>query len=415
MKILKVFNDPVHGFIQIKTQLHLDIINHRYFQKLRRIRQLGLTEFVYPGAIHSRFQHAIGAMHLIGKAMDALQTKGITISEEEYQACQSAILLHDIGHGPFSHSLEEVLLPGVPHESLSYLYMQHLNKEFKGQLELTLKIFRNSYHRPFFHSLISSQLDMDRLDYLIRDSYYTGVPEGNISVDRIIQLLNVRDEELVVEEKAIYTIENYLNARRLMYWQVYLHKTSVGSEKLITNILKRAKDLYRSGNHLPMPAAIRFFFEKEISMDNFNSDPQVLEHFSKLDDADIWGCIKFWCDESDPILSLLSSNLLKRKLLKVKIENTPLNKSQLLEIKRQVAKTYDILINDTHYFVAHGPLSNEAYMSGGKGIKILLKSGEVVEITEATDLPNIKAMSKIVHKYYQCWPKNVNLQDKKQL
>lgn len=410
MKISKVFNDPVHGFIPIKSKTHLEIIDHPYFQKLRRIRQLGLTDFVYPGAVHTRFHHALGAMFLMGKALDILRIKGIEISDEEYYSCQFAILLHDIGHGPFSHSLEEVLMPGISHESLSFLLMQQINHDLNGKLNLAVKMFQDGYERSFFHSLISSQLDTDRMDYIVRDSYFTGVPEGKVSIERIIQLLNVKNDQLVAEEKAVYPIENFINARRLMYWQVYLHKTSVGAEKLITNILKRARDVYRSGQKLPMTEALEYFIRKDVKLKEFNTSEEPLHYFSQLDDSDLWGSIKLWKNHSDRILSILSKMILNRHLYHMELSNEPINKEELQTIKRQVAEKMDLLQNDTHYFVCHGKITNEAYVSGGKGIQLLMKTGETEDISDVADLPNIKAMSKIVTKYYQCRPKDLNLQ-----
>jgi len=406
---LKVFNDPVYGFIEVGNNFLLKLIDHRFFQKSRRIKQLGVTEFVYPGAVHTRFQHAMGAMHLMGKALNTLRSKGITISDKEKEACEIAILLHDIGHGPFSHSLEEVLMPGIEHESISYQFMLKLNEEFDGRLNLALKIFRNSYERKFFHELVSSQLDMDRLDYLIRDSYFTGVPEGSINVERLIQLLNVDEDRLVLEEKAIYVVENFLSARRLMYWQVYLHKTSIGAEKIITNIIKRARDLYSFGQKIPMSPALEYFFANKINIEQLSENEEAMDHFSKLDDTDIWGSIKIWRDNKDPILSHLCNMILERKLLKVRLSNEPIDKSELQRLKHQVTKKFNVLMSDTHYFMSHGPVTNEAYILGGKPINIITKKEGVKDIAYASDLPNIQAISKIVLKYYQCWPKGLTL------
>ena len=411
MKLFKVFNDPVHGFIPIKSKTHLDIINHPYFQKLRRIRQLGLSEFVYPGAVHSRFQHVLGAMYLTGIAMDLLREKGVKISEEEYNSCQYAILLHDIGHGPFSHSLEKVILPGLEHERLSFMLMEKINTDLEGKLELAIQIFQDSYNRPFFHSLISSQLDTDRLDYIVRDSYFTGVPEGQVSLERILRLLNVVDDQLVAEEKAIYPIENFINARRLMYWQVYLHKTSIGAEALVMNTLKRAKELYQTEKPVKMTEALEFFMKKSTQFDDKENRDKILNTFSLLDDSDIWGSLKFWTNNTDPILSTLSGMLLERKLYKVSLSNEAPDAEKMLFLKNAVTDQLNIAPEHTHYFVSHGAISNEAYISGGSGIRLLMKSGKIEDIANVTDLPNIKAMSKIVIKHYQCWPKELNLKN----
>src|SRR5687767_12730471 len=302
----KIINDPVYGFITIPSELVYEIISHPYFQRLRHIKQLGLTHYVYPGALHTRFQHALGAMHLMGKALDNLRLKGIEISNEEYEATQISILLHDIGHGPFSHTLEEVLLSGIKHESLSYLFIDKLNEELHGALELTLQIFRNSYSRKFFHQLISSQLDIDRLDYLNRDCFFTGVQEGTIGVDRIISMLHVHRDQLVVEAKGIYSIENFLNARRLMYWQVYLHKTTVSAERMVVNLIRRAQALVQAGESIPASDALLLFLQHTFSIEKFRENSEALHTFGQLDDHDIWGAIKLWRNSTDKILAILS-------------------------------------------------------------------------------------------------------------
>ena len=302
----KIFNDPVYGFVQIKSDLIFDVIQHPLFQRLRRIRQLGLTDLVYPGALHTRFQHAIGAMHLMSLALDTLRSKGIEISHKEYEACQLAILLHDIGHGPFSHALEFSLLPGISHESLSFLFMKQLNNDFNNSLTTALSIFQNTYPRKFFNQLVSSQLDMDRLDYLKRDSFFTGVSEGAVGVDRIIQMLHVKDDQIVVEEKGLYSLENFLNARRLMYWQVYLHKASVSAEKMLINLINRAKEFVEFGQELEATHALKTFLRKSYTLDDFQANPQLLRTFGQLDDSDIWAGIKQWQYNMHSILSILS-------------------------------------------------------------------------------------------------------------
>jgi HD superfamily phosphohydrolase len=404
----KIINDPVYGFISIKSDLIFDIISHPYFQRLRHIKQLGLTEFVYPGALHTRFQHALGAMHLMSRVLDNLRLKGIEISEQEYEASQLAILLHDIGHGPFSHALEDSLLTGIKHESISYLLMVRLNKEFNGALNLTLKIFQNTYKRKFFYQLISSQLDIDRLDYLKRDCFFTGVMEGTIGVDRIISMLHVHKDQLVVEEKGIYSIENFLNARRLMYWQVYLHKATVSSERMLVNLIRRAQTLVQAGENVPASNALFLFLKNSFTIEKFKEDKQAVQAFGELDDNDIWGAIKFWKDHSDPILSLLSKMLLERKLFQIILSTDPIHKNMVEKIRVAVSKEYKTLRSESSYLFSFGTVSNEAYTEGQK-INILTKSGALLDIAQASDLPTIKAISKIVKKNYLCWPKNVSL------
>jgi HD superfamily phosphohydrolase len=368
---------------------------------------LGLTDFVYPGALHTRFQHALGAMHLMSRVLDNLRTKGIEISHPEYEASQLAILLHDLGHGPFSHTLEETLLNGVSHESLSYRFMQELNIEFNGALELSLQIFRNSYHRKFFHALVSSQLDIDRLDYLNRDCFFTGVMEGTIGIDRIISMLHVFQDQLVVEEKGIYSIENFLNARRLMYWQVYLHKTTVSAERMLVNLIRRAQHLVKAGEHLVASESLLYFLEHATTIDDFKQRSK-LEAFGRLDDHDIWGAIKFWRNHNDKILALLSTMLIDRKLFSIKLGNEPINKNQIEKIRDAVAKEFKILRAESNYLFSYGTVTNEAYTEG-QSINILTKDGQLLDIAQASDLPNIKALSKIVKKNYLCWPKNLSL------
>jgi uncharacterized protein len=404
----KIINDPVYGFIHIQSELVHDIIQHPYFQRLRHIKQLGLTNLVYPGAMHTRFQHALGAMHLMSRALENLRYKKIEINEQEIEAAQLAVLLHDIGHGPFSHTLEESLLPGVKHESLSYLFMNALNEEFDNALELTLKIFRDSYPRKFFHQLVSSQLDMDRLDYLKRDCFFTGVEEGTIGVDRIIAMLTIYNDELVVEEKGIYSIENFLTARRLMYWQVYLHKTSVAAERMLVNLIKRAKHLVQSGEKLTASGSLKVLLSKANSMEDFRAQPALLQHFGNLDDNDIWGAIKHWQNHEDKILSTLSQMLIQRKLFQIKISNHAIRKEDIENVKEAVAAHYQLLNAESSYFFSFGSVSNEAYTAGEK-INILMKSGALMDMAEASDLPNVRALSMVVKKNYLCWPKNVYL------
>jgi len=405
----KIFNDPVYGFINIKSDLVFDIIEHPFFQRLRRIKQLGLTDLVYPGALHTRFHHAIGAMHLMTRALDILRSKGIEISDHEYESAQVAILLHDMGHGPFSHALEYSLMPGVQHESISFQFMKYLNKEFNGALATTLKIFQNTYERKFFHQLVSSQLDMDRLDYLKRDSFFTGVSEGAIGLDRIISMLNVVNDQIVVEEKGIYSIENFLNARRLMYWQVYLHKASVSAEKMLINLIVRAKELGLSGHDVFATEAFQTFLNSNISIDDFQQKPELLETFGSLDDYDIWASIKVWSKSDDKILRFLSNCILERKLFRIKLTNEALSKKELEKIRSSIMNDYNLLKADSRFLLAYGEVTNKAYIAEGQKINILTKKGNVKDIAQAADLPNITAMSKIVKKHYLCCPKTVSL------
>lgn len=409
----KVINDPVYGFITINSDLIYDIIAHPFIQRLRRIKQLGLTDLVYPGALHTRFHHALGALFLMQNALSSLQGKGLEISDEECEASCIAILLHDVGHGPFSHALEYVLLPGIAHEQLSALIIQRLSKYFDGQLDLAYQIYSNQYHRKFLHQLVSSQLDVDRLDYLKRDCFFTGVSEGTIGADRIIKMLNVVDDEIVVEEKGIYSIENFLNARRMMYWQVYLHKTSVSAEKMLVSLMTRLKELIKHGEEVQINPALRFFLENSFSINDFDYDPELLENYCLLDDYDIWGGLKVWKDHPDKILSILSNGLLQRKLFKIVISNENIaDKATVRLLEEETAKALNIDISEARYFVQHGSITNAAYLSTGNEINILTKRGKILDIAQASDLPNIKAMSKIVKKYYLCWPKNINLRTK---
>ena len=404
----KIINDPVYGFIHIQSELIFDIISHPYFQRLRHIKQLGLTDFVYPGALHTRFQHALGAMHLMGRVLDNLRLKGIEISHEEYEAAQLAVLLHDIGHGPFSHALEHSLLLGVKHESISYLLMAELNDQFNGALDLCLKIFRNSYKRKFFHQLVSSQLDIDRLDYLKRDCFFTGVLEGTIGIDRIISMLYVYRDQLVVEEKGIYSVENFLNARRLMYWQVYLHKTTVSAERMVVNLIRRAQALVRAGEKVQATEALLLFLQHSFSIETFQQNPEAVKAFGQLDDHDIWGAIKLWMRHDDRILSLLSQMLVERNLFQIILSNDPIKKNSVDKIRTAISKQYGTLRAESSYLFSYGTVTNEAYTEGQK-INILSKSGTLLDIAQASDLPNIKALGKIVKKNYLCWPKNVSL------
>jgi uncharacterized protein len=402
----KIINDPVYGFITIKSDLLFDIISHPFFQRLRHIKQLGLTDLVYPGALHTRFQHALGAMHLMGQVLDNLRQKKIEITDQEYEAAQIAILLHDLGHGPLSHALEDSLLQGIKHESISYLMMSELNDEFGGALTLALKIFRNSYNRKFFNQLVSSQLDIDRLDYLKRDCFFTGVQEGTIGVDRIISMLHVHRDQLVVEEKGIYSIENFLTARRLMYWQVYLHKTTVSAERMVVNIIRRAQTLMDADESIQASDALRFFLKTRFTIDDFKTNKKALQTFGTLDDNDLWGAIKCWRNNDDRILSLLSRMLLERKLFQIILSSDLIKKHQVEKIRSGISRQYRTLRSESTFLFSYGSVSNEAYAEG-QHINILNKRGELLDIAQASDLPNIKAFSKVVKKNYLCWPKDV--------
>jgi uncharacterized protein len=405
----KIVNDPLYGFISIQTELAFEIIQHPLFQRLRHISQLGLAHFVYPGAKHSRFQHALGAYHLMGKAIESLKSKGVEISDTETEAATLAVLLHDIGHGPFSHSLEETLLPDIKHESLTFLFIQKLNKAFGDRLDLAMRIFRNGYHRKFFHQLVNSQLDVDRLDYLKRDSYFTGVQEGNVGVDRIIDMLNVVNDKIVIEEKGIYSVENFLTSRRLMYWQVYLHKTSVSAERLLVNIIRRAKYLAASGEEILGTNSLLFFLKHYVTLEDFKSHPSTLDHYGQLDDHDVWGAIKLWKSHRDPILSMLCTMIVERNLFKIKLSSDPINKKHVERVKEKVMDVYELLNKDANYLFSYGTVVNEAYAAEGQLIRVLSKNGDVVDLSAASDFPLVKAMSKSVKKNFLCWPRNIDL------
>jgi len=400
---LKILNDPIYGFITVPNALIYDLIEHPYFQRLRRISQMGLSYLVYPGAHHTRFHHAIGCMHLMQKAVQILKFKGVEISEDEANAVYIAILLHDIGHGPFSHALEHSIASGINHETISLKFMETLNDEFNGELSLAIKIFKGNYHRKFLYQLISSQLDMDRLDYLKRDSFYTGVAEGNINSERLIVMLNVKNDELVVEEKGIYSVEKFIVARRLMYWQVYLHKTGVVAEKLLEKILKRANELVLNGEELTSTKAFNYFLKNQINESNFSNE--TLKTFSRLDDYDVLSAIKEWISCKDKVLSELSKSLVNRVLPKVVLKNSPFEEDELNKIKKEVKSFYDLNDSQLPYFFYTGEIKNQAYDSTKNTIKILFKNGEIKDITEASDHLNIQALSKPVFKYYLCYPK----------
>jgi HD superfamily phosphohydrolase len=396
----KIINDPLHGFLTIPSELLYDVIQHPYFQRLRRIRQLGMSDWVYPGATHTRFHHALGALNLTLQALDTLRSKGIEITEEEYEATAIAILLHDVGHGPYSHTLEHTLIQEVHHEDISLRIMNKLNDQFGGALSLAILIFRNRYSaKPFLAQLISGQLDMDRLDYLLRDSFYTGVSEGIVGADRIIHMLNVKDGHLVVEEKGIYSVEKFLIARRLMYWQVYLHKTVIAADALLVSILQRARILAHEGFGLGSYHPLLHFLMNEVTAENF--DDEALDLFLVLDDIDILSSVKQWQFHGDPILSRLSQSLLYRKLPKVMISNKEIDEIKVAEAAQKASDLFEVSEMDAlRYFVKTGELENHAYKIEGGGIRILTKSGEVRDVAESSDNYNLSALKETVKKYY---------------
>ncbi|MDG1730877.1 MAG: HD domain-containing protein [Algibacter sp.] len=403
MNKLKILNDPIYGFITIPNSLIFDLIQHKYFQRLRRITQMGMSYLVYPGAHHTRFHHAIGCVHLMQQTVNVLRFKGVTISEEEETGLYIAILLHDIGHGPFSHAMEHSIVNNVSHEEISLLFMERLNEEFNGSLTLAIQIFKSEYPRKFMCQLVSGQLDMDRADYLKRDSFYTGVAEGNINSERLITMLNVVDDALVIEEKGIYSVEKFIIARRLMYWQVYLHKTGLVAEQLLIRVLQRAKELHDLGHKLQASNALLFFLNNKISIENFSIE--TLEVFSQLDDYDIISAMKTWQYYNDFVLSNLSSMIINRNLLKIKIKNKLIKENSLKKHIEAVIENYNISEDEAKYFVFTGSISNQAYQLETKRINILHKSGKIEDIVKASDQLNLKALSKPVTKYYICYPK----------
>ncbi|MCF6307272.1 MAG: HD domain-containing protein [Flavobacteriaceae bacterium] len=400
---LKIINDPIYGFITIPSVLIFELIEHPYFQRLRRISQMGMSYLVYPGAHHTRFHHAIGAMHLMQKAVQVLRFKGITISDEESEALYIAILLHDIGHGPFSHAMERSIVENVDHEYISLLFMDALNQKFNNRLTLAIQIFKNEYPRNFFYQLISGQLDMDRMDYLKRDSFYTGVSEGSVNSERLISMLNVFEDNLVVEEKGIYSVEKFIIARRLMYWQVYLHKTSLVAEQLVTRLLKRAKELTISGKKLSASKALTFFLETAVSKENFSVE--TLNTFAKLDDTDIISAMKSWVDEDDFVLKNISEMLLDRDLLKIEMQQEAFSEEKISDKKNIIMQKYNISEDEASYFVFTGQITNQAYSMEKDTINLYKKSGEVIDVANASDQLNLKALSKKVVKNYMCYPK----------
>lgn len=401
----KIINDPVFGFINIPDGLPYDIIQHPYFQRLNRIKQLGLSSYVYPGAQHTRLQHSIGAMHLMGEAISQLRIAGHEITATEEEAVRACILLHDIGHGPFSHALEHSLVPGVSHEEISLLIMEKMNREFERKLKMAIDIFRNKYPKRFLHQLVSGQLDMDRLDYLSRDSFFCGVSEGIIGASRIIKMLNLNDGQLVVEAKGIYSIEKFLVARRLMYWQVYLHKTSVAAEKMLVNILKRAKELASSRVELFATPALRYFLYNKVRLADFEFSGNAFENFVMLDDSDFFSAIKVWSNHPDFVLSLLCSSFINRKLFKVEIRTEATNGKVQEEALRKYMDHFHISMEEARYFMGDEIVSTDTYQPKDDNINILMKDGSIKDIADASDMLNIQVLTKKVMKHYFCYMK----------
>ena len=403
MQSAKIINDPVFGFIRVPRGILLDIVRHPAFYRLSRIKQLGGANIVYPGAQHTRFQHSLGAFHLMGKAILSLQQKGHFIFDSEAEAVQAAILLHDIGHGPFSHVLEHTLMSGVSHEDISLMVMQQMNEEFRGQLTLAIKIFKDDYPKRFLHQLISSQLDMARLDSLKRDAFFTGVNEANIGSSRIIDMLDVIDDQLVVDKKGIYSIENYLVSRRLMYWQVYLHKTSVAAEHVMINALLRAKQLAQQGAELFATPALQFFLSNNINREAFFSRPECLQNYLALDDNDIWSALKAWCNHPDPILSLLSRDFVNRNIFKVETSDEPFTDEHRQERLAELALRYHITPDEANYLIADIEVGKDMYSLDDDQIEIRFNDGTTRDIIEASDMLNTSLASKKVRKHYFCY------------
>lgn len=409
MNDAKIINDPVFGFIKIPRGLLYDIVCHPLMQRLNRINQLGLASIVYPGARHTRFQHSLGAFHLTSEAILTLQQKGQFIFDSEAEAVEAAILMHDIGHGPFSHVLENTLISGISHEDISLLMMEQINNDFNGRLNLAISIFKDHYPKRFLHQLISSQLDMDRLDYLRRDSFFTGVTEGNIGSARIIKMLNVVDDKLVVEQKGIYSLENYLTSRRLMYWQVYLHKTAVGYEKVLVNMLRRVKFLTHEAKNNSMhekpfaSPALAYFLKNDVNADWFKTHSEALQMYEELDDSDLWSAMKVWKHSSDKILSTLATDMLDRHIFKVEVHDEPVSRERIDAIEAEIAEKIGIDVKDAHYLTSLNTIQKDMYSIDDDSIDILYKDGTIKDISEASEILNVALLSKKIRKYYLCY------------
>jgi HD superfamily phosphohydrolase len=410
MSKIKIFNDPVYGFVRIPQDIIFRLIDHPWFQRLRRIQQLGLTHLVYPGALHTRFHHAIGAFHLLTMALDNLKSKGVEITDAECEAVSIAVLLHDIGHGPFSHALENVLVRGIHHEEITLRMMEELNLEFDGRLSLTIRIFKGEYHKKFLHQLVSSQLDTDRLDYLRRDSFYTGVIEGFIGVDRIIQMMDVANNNLVIEVKGIYSIEKFLLARRLMYWQVYLHKTVLSAEQMLINIMERARILALSGADLFATPALSYFLHQEINRERILMDSETLSTFAALDDADVMASVKTWVNHPDPVLSGLCHRLINRHLLKISLANNPYPVDLIENLRNIFSEQQGITLAEASFFIFSDQVANTAYTADDIQINIQLKDGSIKDIAMVSDQYDLNILSRKVTKYYLCYPASLKAQ-----
>ncbi|HPR32066.1 MAG TPA: HD domain-containing protein [Prolixibacteraceae bacterium] len=407
----KIINDPVLGFINLQSDLIFDLIEHPFFQRLRRIRQLGLSNLVYPGANHTRFEHALGSLHLMRTAIDALRNKGVEITSEEADAASVAILLHDIGHGPFSHALEYSLVKGIPHEKMSLLLIEQLNEEFEGKLQMAIRIFKNEYPKKFLHQLVAGQLDVDRLDYLRRDSFYSGVIEGTIGSDRIIKMMHIKDDHLVVDKKGIYSVEKFLIARRLMYWQVYLHKTVIAAEHMLIHILKRAKELVHQGEELFAPPALLWLLKNTIEpgdLANRQLSGIITNHFVQLDDSDILSSIKIWCQHPDAVLSILSQSIIHRRLFRIILSEKPFPAPQIEKLKQAARLVYSVDERDLDYFVFTGEITNSAYEPGEENILIAFQNNETCDLRDASDI-DLGALSKKVKKHFLCYPKDLDI------
>jgi HD superfamily phosphohydrolase len=401
----KILNDPIYGFVTLRHSFTLDILDHPFVQRLRRISQLGLSHLVYPGAVHNRFHHAVGSMFLMQEAIDSLRSKGVEITPQEDEAVCYAILLHDVGHGPFSHALEHSIVKEVQHEDISSIIMDRLNEEFDGKLDLAIKIFKNEYKKKFLHQLVSSQLDMDRLDYLARDSFYSGVTEGKVGSERIIKMLSVVNDQLVVEEKGIHSIEKFIVARRLMYWQVYLHRTVISAEHMLTLILRRAKYLTKNKVELFASPALYSFLQNDYDKQSFISDPKVLDCFCDLDDSDIFCAMKSWRYHDDKVLSTLSSRLLDRKLFRIELQSQPFTDLEVSERIKMISDLWGLNTDEASYFVSNDTIENQAYTPNG--ILIKFKDGSIVDFAEANDHLSLKHLTRPVVKSFLCYPKDI--------
>ena len=401
----KILNDPVYGFVTLRHGRAMDLMDHRFMQRLRRISQLGLSHLVYPGAVHNRFHHAVGCMHLMQEAIESLRNKGVEITEAEAEAACLAILLHDVGHGPFSHALEHSIVQGVYHEDISALIMGRLNEEMGGALDLAIQIFNDHHPKPFLHQLVSSQLDMDRLDYLARDSFYSGVTEGKVGSERILKMLNVVDGQLVVEEKGIYSIEKFIVARRLMYWQVYLHRTVLSAEHMLTLVLRRAKHLVRQGHKVFASPALSLFLHDDLDRAQFLADPMVLERFCELDDSDVFVAMKAWRHHDDRVLALLSQRLLDRGLFRIELRPEPFSEAEVRERVDASAQHFGLSSEEAEFLVSNARIDNKAYVP--RGIMVLYKDGTIRDFAEANDHLSLQLLSKPVEKSFLCYPKDL--------